>query len=72
MQKMRDYQKRHAVKRMPSLLEYFGFAFFFPSFLAGPTMEMDDYIAYINGDMFKAPYLHTRTRPPIHRSHPIC
>ncbi|ELR25469.1 Membranebound O-acyltransferase domain containing protein 2, putative [Acanthamoeba castellanii str. Neff] len=51
-EKMRDYQKRHAVKRMPSLLEYLGFAFFFPSFLAGPTMEMSDYLAFINGDIW--------------------
>lgn len=49
---MRDYQRKHAVKRLPSLLEFLGFAFFFPSFLAGPTMEMSDYLAFIDGSMF--------------------
>lgn len=50
---MRDYQRKHTVKRLPSLLEFIGYAFFFPSFLAGPTMEMSDYLAFIGGSMFK-------------------
>jgi len=52
-QKMRAYQKKHMLKRMPSLLEMLGFALFLPSFLAGPTMEMSDYLDFISGDMFK-------------------
>ncbi|KAI8848454.1 MBOAT, membrane-bound O-acyltransferase family-domain-containing protein [Chytridium lagenaria] len=41
-------QKIKAVYKFPSLLEYFGFVFFFPSFLVGPALEFRDYQAFIN------------------------
>ncbi|KAJ3115729.1 lysophospholipid acyltransferase [Phlyctochytrium bullatum] len=41
-------QKVKAVRNFPSLLEYFGFVFFFPSFLVGPALEFRDYQAFIN------------------------
>nr|BAJ99089.1 predicted protein [Hordeum vulgare subsp. vulgare] len=46
-------QSRNEVKQLPNLLEFFGFVFFFPSFMAGPTIEFAAYRDYISLDMFK-------------------
>ena len=42
------------------MLEFFGFVFFFPSFMAGPTIEFAAYRDYISLDMFK-----NKVRPAI-------
>eukprot|EP01094_Clydonella_sp_ATCC50884_P020976 TRINITY_DN4495_c0_g1_i1.p1 TRINITY_DN4495_c0_g1~~TRINITY_DN4495_c0_g1_i1.p1 ORF type:complete len:546 (+),score=169.85 TRINITY_DN4495_c0_g1_i1:87-1640(+) len=47
-------QKKNEVDALPGLLEFYGFVFFFPSFLAGPSIEFASYRAFINMDMFKA------------------
>ncbi len=52
-QKMRPYQKEHLIEKLPSLLEWYGYVYFFPSLLAGPAVEMRDYNNYISGAMFK-------------------
>ncbi len=52
-QKMRPYQKEHLIEKLPSLLEWYGYVYFFPSLLAGPAIEMRDYKNYISGAMFK-------------------
>ncbi|KAM9989345.1 hypothetical protein ACTFIY_005386 [Dictyostelium cf. discoideum] len=46
-------QKRRSIKKLPTLLEFFGFVYFFPTFLAGPTMEITDYLDYTSGKMFQ-------------------
>jgi lysophospholipid acyltransferase len=46
------YKRAHAVKTLPSPLEYFGWIFFFPSFLTGPSIEYAEYRDYINLSMF--------------------
>ncbi|EFA78146.1 membrane bound O-acyl transferase family protein [Heterostelium album PN500] len=46
-------QQRRSIKKVPSLLEFFGFIYFFPTFLAGPTIEIGDYLRYTSGLMFK-------------------
>ncbi|EGC40111.1 hypothetical protein DICPUDRAFT_52171 [Dictyostelium purpureum] len=46
-------QKRRSIKKLPNLLEFFGFVYFFPTFLAGPTIEITDYLDYTSGKMFK-------------------
>eukprot|EP01137_Pigoraptor_chileana_P003048 Opistho-2@42692 len=48
MEKCTEEQKRYALKTLPSPLEYFGFAFFFGGFLAGPSFEIRDYIVFTN------------------------
>ncbi|KAF2076730.1 hypothetical protein CYY_001987 [Polysphondylium violaceum] len=45
-------QKKRSIKKLPSLLEYFGFVYFFPTFLAGPTIEITDYLNFTSGAMF--------------------
>lgn len=41
-----------ALDDLPSPLEFFGYVFFFPCFLAGPVFEMSDYLAFIDGSAF--------------------
>ncbi|KAG4304001.1 hypothetical protein PORY_002524 [Pneumocystis oryctolagi] len=36
-------QKEYALKKLPSLLEFLGYVFFFPSFLVGPSFDLVDY-----------------------------
>lgn len=43
-------QKILAIRRMPSLLEYFSYNCNFMGILAGPTSSYNDYIAFIEGD----------------------
>mmetsp|Transcript_52365 Transcript_52365/g.131548 ORF Transcript_52365/g.131548 Transcript_52365/m.131548 type:complete len:465 (-) Transcript_52365:50-1444(-) len=46
------YKRAHAIKALPTPLEYFGWLFFFPSFLTGPAIEYTEYRDYINLSMF--------------------
>ncbi|KAG5513198.1 hypothetical protein PMAC_001568 [Pneumocystis sp. 'macacae'] len=36
-------QKEYALKRLPSLLDFLGYVFFFPSFFVGPSFDLVDY-----------------------------
>lgn len=38
--------------RMPSLLEYYGYIYFFSSFLAGPVFWLREYLAFIDMSLF--------------------
>ncbi len=46
-------QQAKALRTLPSPLEYFGFVYFYPSFLAGPYLEYMDYQRYIDGSQFQ-------------------
>nr|XP_039258681.1 lysophospholipid acyltransferase 2-like [Styela clava] len=46
-------QKKYAVKKFPSFLEYFSYCFMFTSVLAGPFVFYQDYISFINGTNYK-------------------
>lgn len=50
---MSPFQKEHRIERLPSMLEFFGYVYFFPGFLAGPAILFADYRAFITGAMFK-------------------
>lgn len=50
-----DYQKAHAVRKLPSILNYTGYVFFFPSLFAGPAFDYVDYRAWLEGTMFELP-----------------
>ncbi|KAL2082544.1 hypothetical protein ACEWY4_022362 [Coilia grayii] len=52
-------QKMLAIRRMPSLLEYFSYNCNFMGILAGPTCSYNDYIAFIEGS--PSPRRHLRT-----------
>lgn len=49
-----DKQKVYAINKLPNPLAYFGWVFFFPSLLAGPAIEISDYLNYIDLSMFKS------------------
>jgi lysophospholipid acyltransferase len=50
-----DFQKEHAIRTMPSLLDYAGYVFFFPAMMAGPAFDYCDYSDYITTTMFTLP-----------------
>jgi lysophospholipid acyltransferase len=50
-----DFQKEHAIRTMPSLLDYTGYVFFFPAIMAGPAFDYCDYSDYITTTMFTLP-----------------
>ncbi|PSK56551.1 Lysophospholipid acyltransferase [Elsinoe australis] len=50
-----DYQKAKALKELPSILDYLGYVFFFPSLMAGPAFDYADYRKWIETSMFDLP-----------------
>jgi lysophospholipid acyltransferase len=50
-----DFQKEHAIRTMPDLLDYAGYVFFFPAMMAGPAFDYCDYSDYITTTMFTLP-----------------
>ncbi|KAF2738652.1 MBOAT family protein-like protein [Polyplosphaeria fusca] len=50
-----EFQKEHAVRELPSLLDYAGYVLFFPSVMAGPAFDYCDYTRYISTTMFALP-----------------
>jgi len=53
-EKMKPYAKIMHIKKIPTILEFFGYVYFFPGFLAGPAFNIREYLEYIDGTMFKA------------------
>jgi len=51
-----EEQKKRMIKKLPSLLEYYGFVYFFSSFLAGPAIEITEYQRYVDHSMFNDKY----------------
>jgi hypothetical protein len=66
--KLAPEHKERAVQKLPSLLEYFGYCYFYASFLAGPPAEFGEYIAYVNGSQFNNK--ECNGRPPLLRAFP--
>ena len=50
-----EHQKEHALRRLPSLLNYAAFVLFFPSLMAGPAFDYVDYQRWIETSMFELP-----------------
>ncbi|XP_014609872.1 PREDICTED: lysophospholipid acyltransferase 1 [Polistes canadensis] len=46
-------QRRQAVYKMPTMMEYFSYVFHFQALMAGPVIFYRDYIDFINGDHMK-------------------
>ena len=60
-QELSPYQQAHAVRRLPSLLEWLSFMFSAGNLLAGPYFELADYLAYIER---RGPWDPKATRQP--------
>lgn len=54
-----DVQKVERVTQMPNLLEFFGYCFYFPGVMVGPSTRFHDYLRWANGSMYGP-----RTTPP--------
>lgn len=50
-----DFQKDRVLKELPSLLDYAGYVFFFPSLLCGPAMDFAEYRLWLDLSMFEVP-----------------
>lgn len=46
--KLDPYQRTTSIKRLPGLLEFLGYCFFFPSLLVGPAISFTDYSNFVN------------------------
>lgn len=52
---LNDYQKEKAIYKLPNLLDYAAFVLFFPSLLAGPAFDYNDYRRWIETTLFELP-----------------
>lgn len=52
-EKLTEYQKKHRIRRVPSVLEWFGYIYFFPGFLTGPAFNLCEYLALTDYSLFK-------------------
>ncbi|KAI1980989.1 Lysophospholipid acyltransferase [Ophidiomyces ophidiicola] len=50
-----DAQKHAAIKKLPSILDFAGYVFFFPSLFAGPAFDYVEYRRWIETTMFDHP-----------------
>lgn len=50
-----DIQKDRRLTKLPSLLDYAGFVFFFPSMLVGPAFDFAEYRRWLDTSMFEVP-----------------
>ncbi|KAI0356518.1 MBOAT-domain-containing protein [Trametes cingulata] len=48
------WQTEQRVVEYPSLLEFLGYAFYFPGFLVGPYLTFNEYRALVSGSLYKA------------------
>jgi lysophospholipid acyltransferase len=47
-----QWQKERAIMAPPSLLDYFGYVFFFPGLLTGPSFDFAEYKRWVTLTMF--------------------
>lgn len=52
---------KNEIHEIPAILPYFGFIFFFPTYLAGPAFEYKDYIKWMKVCGCNAVSLHIPT-----------
>jgi lysophospholipid acyltransferase len=50
-----DFQKDRRLKELPSLLDFAGYVFFFPSLMVGPAFDFAEYKRWIDTTMFDLP-----------------
>ncbi|KAF1851107.1 MBOAT family protein-like protein [Cucurbitaria berberidis CBS 394.84] len=67
-----DFQKEHAIRTMPGIIDYAGYVFFFPAIMAGPAFDYCDYSQYITTTMFTLPPGTDPSKaPPTRKKHKI-
>ena len=50
-----EFQKERAIKQLPSVLDFAGYVFFFPSLFAGPAFDYIEYKRWIETTLFEVP-----------------
>ncbi|KAI1074075.1 MBOAT family protein [Whalleya microplaca] len=50
-----EYQKDRRIVKLPTLLDYAAYVFFFPSLMAGPAFDYNEYRGWIDCTMFDVP-----------------
>ncbi|KAI3336554.1 MBOAT family protein [Xylariaceae sp. AK1471] len=67
-----DYQKARRITKMPGLLDYAGYVLFFPSLMAGPAFDYNEYRDWIDCSMFDVPVaIDPAKRPPTRKKRKI-
>ncbi|KAK4106567.1 MBOAT-domain-containing protein [Parathielavia hyrcaniae] len=67
-----DLQKDRRLTELPSLLDYAGFVFFFPSLLTGPAFDFAEYRRWLDTSMFEVPaHVDPAKKPPTRRKRKI-
>ncbi|PGH06624.1 lysophospholipid acyltransferase [Blastomyces parvus] len=67
-----ESQKYAAITKLPSLLDFAGYVFFFPSLFAGPAFDYVEYRKWIETTMFDAPPgVDPAKRPPTRKKRKI-
>ncbi|KAM7204026.1 MBOAT, membrane-bound O-acyltransferase family domain containing protein [Naviculisporaceae sp. PSN 640] len=71
-EELSDFQKDRRLKELPSLLDYAGYVFFFPSLFAGPAFDFVEYRRWLDTTMFDLPPTVDPTKkPPTRRKRRI-
>ncbi|KLJ10549.1 hypothetical protein EMPG_14069 [Blastomyces silverae] len=71
-EQLSESQKYAAVTKLPSLLDFAGYVFFFPSLFAGPAFDYVEYRKWIETTMFDAPPgVDPAKRPPTRKKRKI-
>ncbi|GAB1320546.1 Lysophospholipid acyltransferase [Madurella fahalii] len=66
------FQKDRRLVELPSLLDYAGFVFFFPSMLVGPAFDFAEYRRWLDTTMFEVPAaVDPAKKPPTRRKRKI-
>jgi len=62
---LNEEQKQLRIKKLPSLLEFYGFVYFFAGFLAGPAFEIQEYLSFTNLDVFNDKHANGKIPPTV-------
>jgi lysophospholipid acyltransferase len=67
-----EFQRERSIRELPSILDYVGYVFFFPSLMAGPAFDYVDYKRWLETTMFEVPPgTDPSKRPPTHKKRKI-
>ncbi|KAL6298114.1 MBOAT-domain-containing protein [Sparassis latifolia] len=62
VEELDQWQREKRVLQYPSLVEFLGYSLYFPSVLVGPYLEYADYVALIDGTIYKKPVVDKNRR----------
>ncbi|KAI0480797.1 MBOAT-domain-containing protein [Xylariaceae sp. FL0804] len=67
-----DFQKDRRILQLPGLLDYAGYVLFFPSLMAGPSFDYNEYRGWIDCTMFDVPAtVDPAKKPPTRKKRKI-